>query len=110
LLLRGEGQEIGDGVELVDLGLQLRVRGEIALELPALALVEGAEGVGALEVVEALAPVLLQWFAPGALSHLYLFWRQDPQSFPDLLTLVVAPDLAEGLARMRVEAVASSLS
>jgi hypothetical protein len=72
LLLRGEGQEIGDGVELVDLGLRLRVRGEIALELPALALVEGAEDVGALEVVEALAPGLLQWFAPGTLSRLFV--------------------------------------
>jgi hypothetical protein len=69
LLLRGEGQEIGDGVEL---GLRLRVRGEIALELPALALVEGAEDVGALEVVEALAPGLLQWFAPGTLSRLFV--------------------------------------
>jgi hypothetical protein len=41
------------------------VRGEAALELLALALVEGAERVGALEIVEALAPGLAPWFASG---------------------------------------------
>ena len=62
MLLRGEGQEIGDGVEL---GLRLRVRGEIALELPALALVEGAEDVGALESSKRLRQGSCSGLRPG---------------------------------------------
>ena len=68
MLLWGEGQEICDGAELVDLGLQLGVCGEVALELPALPLIEGAEYVGALEVVEVLAP----GFTFGILSRSFV--------------------------------------
>jgi hypothetical protein len=52
-----------DEAEVLDLGLQVRALRKVSLELSALILGEGAEGVGFLGVVEAgapgLAPIIL---------------------------------------------------
>jgi hypothetical protein len=55
LLLRGEGQEVGDRFKGGYLGLQFRVRGEEVLELLALVLGQGTESEGLLKIVEAVA-------------------------------------------------------
>ena len=55
MLLRGEGQKVGDGDQRLHLRLQLGVCCEVTLELPALVLGEDAQSVGGLEVVETVA-------------------------------------------------------
>jgi hypothetical protein len=52
--LRRERQQPRDRAKLLYLGLPLRVRREVVLELPAILLREGAEDVGVLELFKAL--------------------------------------------------------